>query len=80
MLAAAAVAAGGETKPDLSGTWKLSLAKSRLEIDPPKNTIFVIEHHDPKFKLTRTHTWGEKSDTWSFERMTDAKEHYQKDG
>lgn len=80
MLAAAAVAAGGETKPDFSGTWKFNLAKSRLEIDAPTKSVFVVEHRDPKFKLTRTHTWKERSDTWSFESTTDGKDHYQKDG
>jgi len=80
LMLGAALAAGGETRPDFSGTWKFNQAKSRLEIDPPTKTIFVIEHRDPKFSLTRTHTWGEESDTWSFDSTTDGKEHYQKDG
>ena len=67
-------------KPDLSGTWKFNLAKSRLEIDPPSQTIFTIEHHEPNFKITRTHVWGGKSDTSTFEAVIGGKEHYQKDG
>src|SRR6266849_54678 len=34
----------------------------------------------PKFRLTRTHVYGEKKDTWSIDPTTDGKEHYQKDG
>jgi hypothetical protein len=76
----AAPAARGETKPDFSGTWIFNPAKSKLEIDPPTKSIFVIEHRDPKFSLSRTHTWGEESDAWIFDSTTDGKEHYQKDG
>jgi hypothetical protein len=46
----------------------------------PTRSVFVIEHQDPKFKLTRTHTWGERSDTLSFEFTTDGREHYRKQG
>ncbi len=42
LMLTAALAAGGETKPDFSGTWKFNPAKSRLEIAPPTRTIFVI--------------------------------------
>jgi hypothetical protein len=56
LLLAVEFAAGGEAKPDFSGTWIFNPAKSKLEIDPPTKSIFVIEHRDPKFSLSRTHT------------------------
>ena len=56
LILASALAAGGEAKPDFSGTWIFDRAKSKLEIDPPTKSIFVIEHRDPKFSLSRTHT------------------------
>ena len=40
----------------------------------------MIEHRDPIFKVTRTHTWGETSDTLSFDLTTDGKEHHTRHG
>jgi len=80
LLLTTALTAGDGTKPDFSGTWEFNPEKSRLEMTAPTKSVFVIEHQDPSFKLTRTHTWGEKSDTLSFEVTTDGKEHYRKDG
>ena len=80
LLLSPAISAADETKPDFSGIWKFNPAKSKLEMTAPTKSIFVIEHQDPRFKLTRTHNWGEESDTWTFESTTDGKEHYQKDG
>lgn len=70
-----------DTKPDFSGTWILNLAKSKLEMEAPEKTVFVIDHREPSFKLTRTHHWkGEtKPDTWTFEITTDGKEKYGKE-
>ncbi len=68
------------SKPNFSGTWKLNLKKSMLQIPAPSSTTFYIVHKDPKFHLTRTHVYGEKKDTWSIDLTTNGKEHYQKDG
>lgn len=46
----------------------------------PMKSTFWIEHHDERFKLTRTHVWGERWDTLSFEATTDGVEHYKKRG
>ena len=80
LMLATTLAAGDGTKPDFSGTWIFNPAKSGLEKRAPTKSVFVIEHQDPKFKLTRTHTYGEKSNTLSFEVTADGKEHYRKDG
>jgi hypothetical protein len=76
----AALATGEEPKPDFSGTWIFNLEKSKLESSPPTKSVFVIEHQEPNFKLTRTHTRGERSNTLSFEVTTDGKEVYEKKG
>jgi hypothetical protein len=80
LLLTTALAAGDGTKPDFSGTWKFNPEKSSLEMTAPTKSIFVIEHQDSRFKLTRTHTWGEESNTLTFEVTTDGKEHHRKDG
>jgi len=82
LLLTTAVAAGDGPKLDFSGTWRFNREKSRLEITVQAQSvlIFVIEHEDPRFKLTRIHTQGEKSDTLSWEAATDGTEHYRKDG
>lgn len=63
-----------ETKPDYTGTWKANFAKSKLQIAAPESTVFVIEHREPRFRLSRTHTFQGKSDTWGIELTTDGKE------
>ena len=78
---AAALAAGGEAKPDFSGTWILNPAKSRLEMELPTKMIWVIDHRDPKITMTTTRTWkggSDDSDTSTF--TIDGKERYKKDG
>jgi hypothetical protein len=78
LMLASALAAGGETKPNFSGTWIFNPAKSRLEMEPPTKMIWVIEHRDPKITTTstRTWTWGDDSGTSSF--TVDGKERYKK--
>ena len=82
LLLTTALAAGDGPKPDFSGTWRFNPVESRLEMDVPTQSIlkFVIEHEDPKFKLTRAHTLGERTNTLSWEVTTDGKEHHRKDG
>ena len=82
LLLASSLAAGEDPKPDFSGTWRFNPEKSKLEtiIPPQSKLIFVIEHEDPKFKMTRTLILGERTDTLSWEATTDGKEHHRKDG
>ena len=61
-------------KPDFTGTWEFNPAKSLLQINPPDSTIMVIDHHEPSFRLSRTHTQNNQSDTISVELMTDGRE------
>jgi hypothetical protein len=60
-------------KPDFTGTWKFSPGKSSLQIPAPDSTTFVIEHHEPRFHLERTHIFGGNSDTFSIDLTTDGK-------
>lgn len=80
ILLATAFATGDGSQPDFSGKWRFNAKKSRLELTAPTQMMLVIEHEDPSFQLTRTHTLGEKSGTFSFEVTTDGAEHYRKDG
>jgi nuclear transport factor 2 (NTF2) superfamily protein len=80
LLMTTTLAAGDETKPGFSGRWEFNPASSRLEMTAPNKSTFWIEHHDEIFKLTRTHVWGERWDTLSFEVTTDGVEHYKKRG
>jgi hypothetical protein len=80
LFVTASLATGEEPKPDFSGTWIFNPEKSRLESTPPTKSIFIIDHQEPVFKLTRTHTRGERSNTLSFEVTTDGKEKYEKEG
>ena len=80
LMSATVLMAGDGGQPYFSGTWICIPEKSRLEMTAPSESVFVIEHEDPKFKVTRTHTWGEKSDTLSFEFTTDGEEHHWKEG
>jgi hypothetical protein len=79
-LALTALAAGPRVqssqpaRPNYTGTWKANFAKSKLQIPAPENTLFVIEHREPHFKLSRTHAAGEYRDTWSIALTTDGKE------
>ncbi len=78
LLAGLALAQTGP-KPDFSGTWKLNLAKSKLETPPPDSSMFTIDHKEPQFRLKRTHVFRGKADTWSIDLTTDGKEVVQKD-
>jgi len=80
LLMTTTVAAGEATKPDLSGRWEFNPTSSRLEMTAPTKSTFWIEHDDQRFKLTRTHVWGERSDTLSFEVATDGAEHHKRRG
>ena len=73
-----AVAAAEGASPDFSGTWIFNPQKSRLEMSTPMKSTFWVEHDDARFKLTRTHVWGERWDTLSLEATTDGEEHHLK--
>lgn len=80
LLLGTAIVASEDTKPDFSGTWIFNPARSGLEMHAPTKSVFVIEHRDPVFKVTRTHTWSDRSDTLTFEFTTDGMEHHLKEG
>ena len=61
-------------KPDFSGTWKFNADKSVLQIPAPDVTVFVIDHREPVFRISRTHVFGGKTDTFNLELTTDGKE------
>jgi hypothetical protein len=75
--AAAVQAHGRPAKPNFTGKWNFNLAKSKLEIPPPTSSRFVVDHREPKFRLTRTHIYAERSDTITVEFTTDGKESVQ---
>lgn len=60
--------------PDFSGTWNFNPARSALQIKAPDATRFVIEHSEPLLRLSRTHTAGGKSDTFTLDLTTDGRE------
>ena len=60
-------------KPNFTGTWKFNHAKSKLEIAAPDASIFVIDHRDPMFRISRTHIAGERRDTFSLDLTTDGR-------
>lgn len=60
--------------PNFSGTWSLNLGRSALQISAPDSTVFVIEHHEPSFKLTRTHYAAGTADTFSISLTTAGRE------
>jgi hypothetical protein len=61
-------------RPDYSGTWTFNAAKSRLQIQAPDRSVFVVEHREPSFGLTRTHLFQGQQDTWGIELTTDGRE------
>ena len=63
-----------QTKANFSGRWTLNPEKSKLQIPKPTSTRFAIEHREPAFRLTRTHVYGEKSDTLTLELKADGME------
>ena len=62
------------SRPDFTGAWTFNHGRSALEIPPPDSTIFVIEHREPRFHLSRTHVVGTTSDTFSIDLTTDGEE------
>lgn len=67
-------------RPNFSGVWKFNPAKSKLQTPVPTASVFRVNHREPDFDLSRTHTYEEKSDTWSIHLTTDGKEVTQEEG
>jgi len=62
---------GNNPKPDFTGTWTFNAARSVLQIPAPDATIFVVDHREPAFRISRTHVVGETRDTFSLDLTTD---------
>ena len=62
------------SKPDFTGTWKFNRVKSTLQIPAPDETVFVVDHREPSLRISRTHTIGEKRDTFSLDLTTQGHE------
>jgi hypothetical protein len=75
LLLAAGATLAGSGKPDLSGTWVLNLAKSRLQADfGTQSGTFTIDHKEPAFRFSRVFVAGGKSEAVSYELTTDGTE------
>ncbi len=64
---------GTSARPDFTGTWKLNLGKSSLQIPPP-DTVTVRIHHGATFKLEAAHMRAGKARNVSFELPTDGRD------
>ena len=71
------LSAPGQQKPDFSGRWTFSKAKSKLQLESlaglERGTV-RIEHREPRFKFERTFTVSGKDSTYSYELTTDGRE------
>jgi hypothetical protein len=65
-------------RPDLSGTWLLDKAKSRLQAPAPDTSILYIDHSDPRFSLTRAHVVDGKADLFRIIVLADGKDDVKK--
>jgi hypothetical protein len=76
MLVAAAVACSAqEAKPDFSGKWVLNVEKSEFApLPPPESGSRVIDHKDPKMKITETNKGQRGERTTEREITTDGQE------
>lgn len=73
-LAAGVTLRAGE-RPDLSGTWALNLAKSRLQVNSGLDAgTLIIDHKEPAFRFSRIFVAGGKEDASSYDLTTDGKE------
>ncbi len=82
LLLSACGTQSASSRPDFSGRWVIDKAITKL--DPsflsPENAIFLIEHHEPNFKLVRTFTTAAGESKGTFELTTDGKETGPQDG
>jgi len=61
-------------KPDFSGRWRFNPQRSTLQITAPDSTEIMIDHREPEFRLSRTHTIGGRKDVFSIALTTDGRE------
>jgi hypothetical protein len=81
ILALAAMSWAADTHPDFSGTWKADIAKSDFgPMGGPDERTDVIEHKDPKLKITSTTKGGQRAGTSESNYMTDGSESVNKRG
>jgi hypothetical protein len=75
ILLLAAVFAAAQDKPNFSGKWVLDLSKSNFEPLPaPDSQVRVIDHKEPKLKITDTTKDQRGERTRDREITTDGKE------
>lgn len=81
-MAGIAAAAWAAQIADMSGTWRLDVAKSKWGKHPkPTSEEVVIEHHEPELKYSGTivfpsgPTGGEETKKFSFSGYIDGKEY-----
>src|SRR5579863_4576428 len=70
-LTAAAAAAD---KPNLSGTWKMNIAKSEAGSGEIKSRMDKIEHQDPQLKITTTQDDENGTNTVVRDYVTDGRQ------
>src|SRR5262245_29508667 len=67
--------AGAQTKPNLSGTWKMNLERSKWEsLDHIRTVVVKIEHKEPHFSESVTVTSDGGENTVEGNYTTDGKE------
>jgi hypothetical protein len=61
-------------KPNLTGTWKMNLAKSDLGSNAIKSRVDTIEHKDPQLKISTTQDDENATNTVMRDYVTDGRE------
>jgi hypothetical protein len=61
-------------RPNFTGTWRFNPSKSTLQIPAPDENTFVVDHHDPVLRLSRTYAMGATRDTFTIDLTTDGSE------
>ena len=75
MMLWSASALGQEAhRPDLTGTWKLDKAKSRLQAPAPDTSILYVDHSHPRLLLTRAHVTDGVADLFEILVLADGKD------
>jgi len=59
-------------RPNYSGRWQFDATASALQIEAPDAVTFVVDHHEPVFRLERSLTFGDKTDTFAIVLTVDA--------